>query len=123
MTRKSVLLAIEVLAPVAIVVTWYLASANSASFYFPPLAEILKRFQQIWLGEGFVSNALPSLGRMLTGYGLAAVLGIVIGLALGLSKWASKLLSPTVEFLRAVPSVVLIPFGMVVFGVDTTMKV
>lgn len=123
MTRRFTLLTIEVLAPVAIVVTWWLVSANSASFYFPPLAQILARFKEVWLGEGFVNNALPSLGRMTMGYAVAAVLGILVGLALGLSKWASKLLSPAVEFLRAVPSVVLIPFGIVVFGVDTAMKV
>jgi ABC-type nitrate/sulfonate/bicarbonate transport system permease component len=123
MTRRFTLLAIEVLAPVAIVVTWYVASANSTSFYFPPLAEILTRFKEVWLGDGFVSNALPSLGRMTMGYVVAAVVGILLGLALGLSAWASRLLSPAVEFLRAVPSVVLIPFGIVVFGVDTTMKV
>ncbi|MGH3750972.1 MAG: ABC transporter permease, partial [Micromonosporaceae bacterium] len=92
-------------------------------FYFPPLGDILARFFDQWLGEGLTRDALPSLGRMVLGYALATVLGLVIGIALGLSRIAQAMFGPTVEFLRSVPSVVLIPFGIVVLGVDTTMKV
>ena len=123
MSRRFVLGAVEVLAPLLALVVWYLASANSTSFYFPPFGEMLKRFQEIWLGSGFVRDALPSLSRVATGYALAVVLGIGLGVALGLSTWTERLLGPIVEFLRAVPAVVLIPFGIVVFGVGTTMKV
>lgn len=123
MNRRFVLVAVEVLAPLLALTVWYLASANSTSFYFPPLGDMLTRFREIWLGSGFVRDALPSLSRMATGYALAAFLGIVLGVALGLSTWTQRLLGPIVEFMRAVPSVVMIPFGIVVFGVETTMKV
>lgn len=123
MSKKVVLGAIELLAPVMALVIWYFASASSKSFYFPPFGDMLSRFKDIWLGSGFVTDAVPSLTRMAIGYGLAAVLGIAIGAALGLSRWMERLFGPLVEFLRALPSVVLIPFGIVVFGVDTTMKV
>ncbi|WP_324274916.1 ABC transporter permease [Blastococcus brunescens] len=123
MNRKIVLLAIEILSPLVLLTLWYVWSANSTSFYFPPLSLILERFGEVWLGEGLVEHALPSLGRMATGYFVGAVVGVVLGTALGLSTWARRLLGPTVEFLRALPAVVLIPFGIVVFGVDTTMKV
>jgi ABC-type nitrate/sulfonate/bicarbonate transport system permease component len=123
MNRKVVLLGIEILVPVAVLMLWYVGSANSTNFYFPPLATILERFGAVWLGGGFFEHAVPSLFRMLSGYVLGALLGVVIGTALGLSVWARRLLGPAVEFLRALPAVVLIPFGIVVFGVDTTMKV
>jgi ABC-type nitrate/sulfonate/bicarbonate transport system permease component len=123
MSKRWTLLAVEVLAPALVVLLWYLASAGSTSFYFPPLGDILVRFKELWLGSGFVRDALPSLGRMVAGYALASVLGLLIGLALGVSRTAQTMFGPLVEFLRSVPSVVLIPFGIVVFGVDTTMKV
>jgi ABC-type nitrate/sulfonate/bicarbonate transport system permease component len=123
MNRKAALISIEVLAPLVVLGVWYVASANSTSFYFPPLADMLQRFKEIWLGSGFVTDAVPSLSRMVTGYTISAVSGILVGIALGLSVWTSRLLAPIVEFLRAIPSVVLIPFGIVVFGVDDTMKV
>ena len=123
MSRKATLMAIEVLAPLLILAVWYAASASSTSFYFPPLASMLERFKDIWLGSGFFRDAVPSLLRMVSGYGIAAVGGILVGFALGLSLWTARLFAPIVEFLRAIPSVVLIPFGIVVFGVDDTMKV
>jgi ABC-type nitrate/sulfonate/bicarbonate transport system permease component len=121
--RKVVLVSIEILSPLVLLALWYVGSADSTNFYFPPLSLILERFGEIWLGGGFVEHALPSLGRMVTGYLVGAVVGVVLGIALGLSRWARRLLGPSVEFLRALPAVALIPFGIVVFGVDTTMKV
>jgi ABC-type nitrate/sulfonate/bicarbonate transport system permease component len=123
MSKKYVLGAIEFLAPITALVIWYFASATSTSFYFPPFGDMLSRFKDIWLGSGFVTDAVPSLTRMAMGYGIAAVGGIAVGTAIGLSRWTDRLFGPLVEFLRALPSVVLIPFGIVVFGVDTTMKV
>jgi ABC-type nitrate/sulfonate/bicarbonate transport system permease component len=123
MNRRWTLLAVEVLTPVLAVLLWYLASADSTSFYFPPLREILSRFNELWLGSGFTRDALPSLGRMVLGYALASVFGITVGVLLGVSRLTQAMFGPLVEFLRSIPSVVLIPFGIVVFGVDTTMKV
>lgn len=123
MTKNYRLVAIEIIAPIAILAIWYVASANSTSLYFPPLHDILARFKAIWLGNGFVTEAVPSLERMFIGYALATVGGIAVGTALGLSNWGRKLLGPGVEFLRALPAVVLIPFGIVVFGVHDAMKI
>lgn len=121
--KRSVLRTIEVAAPIVALAAWYFGSANSTNFFFPPFHDMLVRFKEIWLGEGFLTDAVPSLVRMGIGYGLAAVLGIAIGMALGLSAWADRLFGSIVEFLRALPSVVLIPFGIVVFGVDDGMKI
>ena len=123
MTKKFSLIVVEVLVPLLVLIFWYAGSANSKSFYFPPLADIISRFNDIWFGKGFAENAVPSLIRMSAGYGIAVVFGVIAGVALGVSALARKLIGPAVEFLRAVPSVVLIPFGIVVFGVGDTMKV
>jgi ABC-type nitrate/sulfonate/bicarbonate transport system permease component len=123
MTRRTVLVGLEVLVPLLLITVWYVASAGSASLYYPPLADILERFGAVWLGPGFVRDALPSLGRMALGYMIAAVAGIAVGVTLGLSSLARTLLGPSVEFLRALPAVLLIPFGLIVFSDDLTLKV
>lgn len=121
--KEHRLLAIEIIAPLVVIGAWYLLSANSTSLYFPPLSKILVRFKQLWLGHGFITEAVPSLVRMIIGYVLAAAGGIAIGVALGLSAWARRLMGSGVEFLRALPAVVMIPFGLVVFGTGATMKI
>ena len=50
------------------VAVWFVLSAGSTSLFFPPLATILERFGEVWIGQGFVEHVLPSLGRMLAGY-------------------------------------------------------
>lgn len=123
MTRRAVLLGLEVLVPIVALAIWYTLSAGSQSLYYPPLAEIVDRFVAVWLGPGLVQDALPSLGRMTLGYAIAGLGGVVVGTLLGLSPMARTLLGPTVEFLRALPAVLLIPFALVVFSDDLTLKV
>ena len=116
-------LALEVAGPIAIVAVWWVASASSTSLYFPPLEAILGRFRDVWLGAGFADHAVPSLGRMLTGYVIAVIAGVGLGVVVGLSPSARRLLGPSVEFLRALPAVVLVPFALVVFGAGDGMQI
>jgi ABC-type nitrate/sulfonate/bicarbonate transport system permease component len=122
-SRGQRLLLVEVIVPCALVVIWYVTSLNSTSFYFPPLKTILGNFWSFWLGKGFMAQVVPSIGRMIIGYGLAIVGGVIVGVCVGLSTWAHNLANPLVEFLRSIPSILLIPFGIVVLGVGTSMKV
>lgn len=121
--RALGLVVLEIAATAGVFGAWYVLSNGSTSLYFPPLARIMDRFHDVWLGKGFVDHALPSLGRMLVGYLIAALVGIGVGLAVGMSSWARRLLGPGIDFLRALPAVVLIPFGLIVFGVGAPMQV
>jgi ABC-type nitrate/sulfonate/bicarbonate transport system permease component len=121
--RRSFLLTLEVVAPLAVIAAWWLLSANSTSFYFPPLSRIMDSFQQTWLFERVGSDVVPSLVRLLLGYAISVIIAVPAGIALGLSPTARRASTPIVEFLRAIPAPALIPFGIVVLGVGNTMKV
>lgn len=55
---------------------------------------------------------------------LAAVaVGVPMGVLTGLMRWADALTGVTVEFLRPVPAVALVPVGIVVFGLELGMQV
>jgi ABC-type nitrate/sulfonate/bicarbonate transport system permease component len=51
------------------------------------------------------------------------VAGVVVGLFLGLVRIVREATQPFIEFLRALPSVALIPFGILAFGVGDTYKI
>jgi sulfonate transport system permease protein len=51
------------------------------------------------------------------------VLGLALGTLLGLSRRAARLASLSIEVLRPVPSVALIPLAMLVFGFGLRMEV
>jgi ABC-type nitrate/sulfonate/bicarbonate transport system permease component len=123
MNRRAILTGLEFGVPVALLGLWAVLSANSQSFYFPPLSDILDSFAETWLFERVGSDVVPSLLRLGAGYALATAIAIPVGMLLGLSRIARRTTAPVVEFLRAIPPPALIPFGIVAFGVGDDMKV
>jgi len=116
-------LLVEFTLPVVLLVLWGLLSAGSDTYYFPPLTDILETFNDTWLFERVGSDVVPSLTRLALGYFIACALAIALGLALGLSKPLRRATDPIVQFLRAIPPPALLPFGILVLGVGTSMKV
>jgi ABC-type nitrate/sulfonate/bicarbonate transport system permease component len=109
--------------PVVLVAIWWFASAGSTSFYFPPLSRIFETFGRVWLSDRFFDDVLPSLGRLAAGYLLATVIGVAVGIPIGLSQTLRNMFEPALEFLRAIPSPVLVPIFILFAGIGTSMKV
>lgn len=95
--------------PAVLVTLWWLLSAGSTSFFWPPLAVIVRTFPQTWTADPIQHDVLPSLARLAAGYLIALAVGIAAGTAIGSSGTLRSLCEPTLEFLRAVPPPVLIP--------------
>jgi len=115
--------ALELAVPVALLVLWGVWSSGSDTYYFPPLTDILSTFADTWLFERVGSDVVPSLVRLGLGYAIACVVAVAAGLALGLSPALRRTTDPMVQFLRAIPPPALLPFGILVLGVGTSMKV
>ncbi len=114
---------LEVAFPLALLAVWAAWSANSDTFYYPPLTDILETFNETWVFERVGSDVVPSLLRMFSGFVIAVVLAVAGGLALGASRRARRAFAPIVEFLRAIPPPALLPFAILVVGVGDSMKV
>jgi NitT/TauT family transport system permease protein len=57
----------------------------------------------------FYQNVLASLRRILAGFVLAAVSGVLIGMAVGRSRVAAALIRPLIEVTRPIPAIALVP--------------
>jgi NitT/TauT family transport system permease protein len=57
------------------------------------------------------------------GLSLATVLGIGLGVLIGSSDVAQRMSSAVIEFMRPIPSVAIIPLGMILWGQGLAMKV
>jgi len=115
-------LAVAVALPAALIAAWWIASADSQSFYFPPLQTILQTFGRLWFSPQAFGNILPSLWRFSVGYLAAAFVGIAIGIPIGLSWNLRNVLEPVLEFLRAIPPPVLVPVLILFAGIGNEMK-
>jgi ABC-type nitrate/sulfonate/bicarbonate transport system permease component len=109
--------------PVVLVGAWIIYTSVTTNFFIPEPATLMDRFFKIWFSERFVSDVLPSLGRLLAGLGLSIVVGVVVGVVIGSVRWIRWLFEPLFEFIRAIPSTILIPVLLLLIGINDTMKV
>ncbi|AMT70897.1 ABC transporter permease [Mycobacteroides immunogenum] len=105
------------------VLLWQLLTANKVRFglrfdTLPTVTEIVtaltKRVstEQYWLDLG------QSTIRILTGFGLAAVLGIITGIWLGRSPLFANIFGPLTELARPIPAIAIVPVAILLFPSD-----
>jgi len=109
--------------PAGLLAAWWIASAASTSLYFPPLQTILETLRQDWLGPGFAEHLLPSIGKFLAGFLIASLAGIGLGLMIGMYPALRAAAEPIIQFLRSLPPPVLLPLGLLLFGIGPSMNI
>jgi len=109
--------------PIAVVAVWWVWSAHSKSLYFPPLSSILRTLWTQWVTGPARAQLASSLSHLLTGYVLAAVIGVGFGALLWSLRYVRDATSPYMYFLYVLPAPVLVPAVMTLFGIGFTMKV
>ncbi len=111
--------------PVLLLLLWQWASTNgmfSASQLPTPSSVVSALLELIERGT-FWGHVAISVQRVLLGFLIGASAGIVIGSLVGLSKGASRVLSPTIQALRAVPSLAWVPLLVLWMGIYEGPKV
>jgi sulfonate transport system permease protein len=87
----------------------------------PPTAA-LRAFAGAAIDGSLLQATAFTLGAAALGLFIGASLGIALGIALGLSRRAAQMGVLSIELLRPVPSVALIPLAMLVFGFGLRME-
>lgn len=90
--------------------------------YFPTTSEIATALVAELGQASFWSDLLDTLQGWALGLAIASVAGIVIGILLGSSSLLRDLTASTIEFLRPIPSVALIPLAVLLFGTSLESK-
>ncbi|WP_342130861.1 ABC transporter permease [Hydrogenophaga sp. OTU3427] len=65
---------------------------------------------------------LATVERMVWGWLLASVLGVLLGALIAGSLLARRLLDPLLEFMRPLPASAIIPIAILAFGLSSTMS-
>ncbi|MFJ9898613.1 ABC transporter permease [Streptomyces sp. NPDC091280] len=82
---------------------------------FPTVADVARAFADRVTGDDYWTDLTDSLTRILTGFALAAVLGVAAGVLVARSRLAEDLLGPLVEVLRPIPAIALVPVAILLF--------
>lgn len=110
--------------PVAIVALWQLASMAGwlSSRVLPEPWTVVKAFATLAASGEMWQHVLISTQRAFTGFALGGSLALALGLLTGSSRQAETLLDTTLQMLRNVPPLALIPLVILWFGIDEAAK-
>ncbi|NGZ84824.1 ABC transporter permease [Duganella aceris] len=72
--------------------------------------------------HGLLGHIGPSTLRVAAGFGIGALLAVLLGATVGLSRRAEALLDPTFQALRAIPSLAWVPLLLLWLGIDEAPK-
>lgn len=84
--------------------------------FFPPATDVLGRLALDVRDLEFWRNVGRTMTAWAIGLTIATVLAVVLGTIIGLVPFLRKATHTTVEFLRPIPSVALIPLAILMFG-------
>ncbi|BFO55566.1 aliphatic sulfonate ABC transporter permease SsuC [Acidovorax sacchari] len=113
------------LVPVALIAVWQVAAAQGwlSSRVLPAPSDVLKAAWQLGESGELWTHVKVSAGRALAGLAIGGGLGLLLGLLTGSLRWAETLLDSTVQMVRNIPALALIPLVILWFGIDESAKV
>lgn len=91
--------------------------------WFPPVSEIWGTLLASLATSAFWSDVANTLLGWAIGLGIAVVLAVPIGMLIGSNPVVAAASRATIEFLRPIPSVALIPLAVLLWGIDLPTKV
>src|ERR1700741_2901207 len=113
------------LAPLAILLAWEFAARGgglSTRVLPEPLAVVKAAWSLIQSGEMW-ADVKVSTWRAVSGFAIGGGIGFVLGLATGLFRPGDIALDTTVQMIRNIPAVAMIPLVILWFGIEEEAKV
>ncbi|WP_138755005.1 ABC transporter permease [Paenibacillus sinopodophylli] len=111
--------------PVLVVVVWQIVSGLGilSATLLPAPASIVKSFLALCASGEMAEHLSISIYRAGFGFLLGTSLGLLLGLSAGLGKLVEKTLDPSLQMLRTVPLLSVIPLFILWFGIGEFSKV
>ncbi|AVT76423.1 ABC transporter permease [Rhodopseudomonas palustris] len=117
--------ALGLLLPLTVAVGWeaavYLGWSNGR--LVPPPSRVFSTIAELARTGELTRHVVATLGRVAAGFGLGVLSGSVLGAVAGYWSVARRLLDPTVQALRAIPSIAWVPLFILWLGIFETSKV
>ncbi|MFD8822146.1 ABC transporter permease [Streptomyces sp. NPDC059605] len=116
---------VRAVGPFALLALWWAASATGllTPDVLASPAEVLRAVGELW-GNGQLPDALTtSLTRSGLGLLIGLAAGLTLGITTGFTRLGDELLDSSVQTLRTIPFLSLVPLFMVWFGINETAKI
>lgn len=106
---------------VVILAVWetVVASGIVSSLLLPRPQSVAQALGGMLRTSSFWADIGATVGTWLLGVGVGTIIGALLGLLLGLNPYVWAAAEPWIEFMRALPSIVLVPMVSIFLGVGT----
>jgi sulfonate transport system permease protein len=117
--------ALGLLLPVGIALAWEIVVwlGWSDGRLVPPPTKLFATISELARSGELTRHVTATLTRVAAGFGLGVMMGTLLGAVSGYWGLARRLLDPTVQALRAIPSIAWIPLFILWLGIFETSKI
>jgi sulfonate transport system permease protein len=117
--------ALGLLLPAAVALLWELAARAGwiEARLLPPPSTVVATLGELHATGDLLGHVAATLARVAAGFALGLVLATALGALTGFSTRARQVLDPTMQALRAIPSIAWVPLFILWFGIFEASKV
>ena len=117
--------ALGLVLPVGVALAWEIIVGLGLSDgrLVPPPSKLFATIVELARSGELTRHVAATLTRVAAGFGLGVIVGTVLGAVSGYWGLARRLLDPTVQALRAIPSIAWIPLFILWLGIFETSKI
>ena len=123
--RRSISIGLRASVPVVLLLAWWYGctSGRIGPTILASPGDVLRALIELAQSGQLVEFLLASLGRAGTGVGIGVTVGLLLGISSGLTALGEEVVDPTMQALRAVPFLALVPLLISWFGIDEMFKI
>jgi len=111
--------------PILLLALWEFLSRTSLidARFFPPPTSIIRTFWELAASGVLFKHIGISLTRIVLGFLVGTIPGVVLGLLMGMYRPFRSFFSPLLMALMPIPTLALMPLILILFGIGETSKV
>lgn len=115
----------KLIVPAALLVLWQYLTWQEVytRSQLPPPVDVFKAGRQLWQQGTLLEHIQASVTRIAQGYFWGVAVAVVLGLAVGLSRTVDEMFTPTLQAIRAVPSLAWVPLLILWLGIGEQPKI
>jgi 1,4-dihydroxy-2-naphthoate octaprenyltransferase len=124
-SRRWLSFVLALLGPVVILLVWELLSRTRVinPLFFPPPSSLEETARDLISSGQLWDDVRISMLRILAGFVVAAVPGVLLGVLMGIWWPLRAFVSPIAASFFAVPKIAILPLVIIIFGIGETSKI
>lgn len=103
---------------------WEILARLAVTPLFPPFSTVLREFYVLLVSGGLLAHHFTaSLARVITGFMMGSIAGLLFGVLIGWNQVAEKVLGPLASILYPIPALGWLPLLMLWVGINEILPV